>query len=122
MIGRGWLFLGFLAGCAPEEVQSDCTHDPPLSYASFGQGFMTSYCTGCHHSLLPDGQREGAPMGVDLDTYADVQQWAERIVARVETEENPMPPGGGPRADEIVNIREWIACKVADDIAAGEQP
>lgn len=100
----------------------DCARDPPLTYASFGQGFMRSYCTGCHSSLLPDGLREGAPVGINLDTYADVQQWAERILVRVDAEQNPMPPGGGPRIEDLANVHEWLTCKVADDVAAGEQP
>lgn len=109
-----------LLGCAEEEP-TDCVHDPPLSYANFGKGFMQQYCTACHASLLPEGLRMDAPIGVNLDTYADVQRWSDRIIARVEDTENPMPPGSGPRAEEIANLREWMACKVADDMAATEE-
>lgn len=102
-------------------VDAQCTRDPPLTWDSFGQGFMATHCAGCHSSLLPEGMREGAPPGVDLDTYAGVLEYAERVGARSLGEAPTMPPGGGPSEAERARLAEWLACAVAADLAALEE-
>ena len=82
-----------------------------LSFANFAQGFMDSYCLGCHSSALGEGQRAGAPMQVNFDTYELVQAQADRIRFRA-AENQDMPPQSGaqPTNDERANIGEWINC------------
>lgn len=109
-----------LLGCAGEADTASCDREPPLSYDSFGQSFMGKNCTGCHSSLLPSSHREGAPAGVDFDTYAGVLEWADRIEARSVGEGASMPPGGGPTEDERVLLAEWLECGVFPDVAALE--
>ena len=100
-----------------------CGRAPPLSYDRFGQQFMDTHCAGCHSSLLPESLREGATVGVDLDTYEGVLRHADRIEARALGEAPTMPPGGGPDEDELARLSEWLSCQVAEDRAAwlGEQ-
>lgn len=119
MIHRGgWLGLALALGAcsgAGDDSGGDCDRSPPLSWHSFGQGFMGKHCTGCHSSLLPDSHREGAPASVNFDTYADVVAQADRIAARALGDEPTMPPGGGPSAEEQALLAEWLRCGVAED-------
>lgn len=120
----GLLLLG--ASCGPEEdTDTLCDREVPLTYHSFGQGFMDNYCTGCHSSIIADGQRRGAPVGIDFDTYAGVLQYAERLEERVLIanrieDDNPMPPGGGPTTQDLDMLEEWLQCRVYDDKAEWE--
>lgn len=95
-----------LAACAAEP--DPCDTEPALTEAGFGRPFVDRYCTGCHSALLPDGYRNDAPLGVDLDRHADLAQWADRIAAR--TLDGSMPPGGGPTDEELAMLREWLVC------------
>lgn len=73
-----------------------------------GEPFVLDYCTACHGSALEGDARQGATEGIDLDTPDDVLAHAERVIARVE--ENTMPPGGGPRAEEVRRFLDWVEC------------
>ncbi len=103
---------------SPEDsANPECARTPPLTYANTGEGLMNKHCVGCHSSLLPEGMREDAPVGVDFDTYEAVLTWADRIEARATGDTPDMPPGGGPNAAEIALLTEWLHCEVADDRA-----
>lgn len=107
-----------LTGCGSSDDDTAafvCDRDPPLSYANFGEGFMSTHCEGCHSSYVTGNHREGAPLGIDLNTYADVVAWAERIDARAVDPAAGMPPGGGPSEDERVLLHEWLYCSVYPD-------
>lgn len=121
-MGYALFVLLFLLACGlfggDDSGNPACGREPPLTWANFGEGFMTKHCTGCHSSLLPEPMREGAPVGVDFDTYAAVLDWAPRIEATALGEAPAMPPGGGPGADELALLEEWLACEVAADRAA----
>ena len=107
--------LGALVACEGGEAtdSSACDRDPPLSYDNFGRGFLEKQCTGCHSSLLRAEQRNDAAVGIDLNSYRDALMWAERIQARVLDPEVPtMPPGGGPSADELILLDEWLQCEL----------
>jgi hypothetical protein len=82
---------------------------------------MDKHCNGCHSVLIPEAQRQGAPSGVDFNTYADVIEWHDRIIARgtLKVLDTPsMPPGGGPSESELAQALEWLECEVAKDKAA----
>lgn len=96
---------------APAGDSGTCHRDPPLEWANFGQGWMQKHCAGCHSSLVREDQRNGAPVGVDLDTWPDMLTWAERIDVRA-LDTLDMPPGGGPSEEERRLLREWLDCAV----------
>ncbi len=98
---------------------ADCAHDPPLSYDNFGRGYLRTHCAGCHSEGLPEGSREGAPVGVDLDTWAGALTWAERTEARATGESPTMPPAGGPTPDERLRFEEWVRCELLPAAAEG---
>ena len=111
--------LLFLFACSSynKDTATFCDHDPPLTYANFGKGYIDKHCVGCHSSLIPVDTRVGAPIGVDLNTYQDVLMWAERIGARSTGDYPTMPPGGGPSADEIALLEEWLECDIYPTVA-----
>ena len=107
------IILTLLVSCGTKNTDSadlDCSRTPPLTYNNFGRGYLDKHCVGCHHSLLPQDMREGAPIGVDLDTYEFSIEWAERIEARATGEIPTMPPGGGPSEEEREMLSEWLRC------------
>lgn len=108
--------LGLLLvfACVGKEGDSatGCERMPPLTYDNFGAGLLEQHCTGCHSSLVPEDHREGAPTGVDFDTYEGVLTWAERIEARAVPDGSTMPPGGGPSEEQRALLHEWLTCTV----------
>ena len=118
--GVAIFFAAFLmVGCAGDGadsggVDSTC-RQPALSYSNFGEGFMDKHCNGCHSSYLPEGSRGNAPLGVDLNSYADVLSWVHRVDQRATGDAPTMPPGGGPEPSEVRQLEEWLRCAVWDD-------
>ncbi len=100
-----------LLACGGKLGDSACaTHDPPLDWENFGAGFMASNCNGCHHSLLLEGARSGAPLGVDFDTLGGVVAWEDAIRERATPEDATMPPSGALSEDERALLAEWLEC------------
>jgi|GEM_PF-1489292 len=99
----------------------DCSRNPPLTWDNFGKGHMDKHCNGCHSVLYTGEFRREAPVGIDFNTYADVIEWHDRIIARGTRkvlEQPSMPPGGGPSDLELEMALEWLECEVAKDKAA----
>ena len=92
-----------------QERNDDCT-DNLWNYNNVGAPFMMTWCTSCHHAELPEEQRSDATVGVDLDTYAAVVHYLDRIQARALSEPPTMPPAGGPSDEELQRLQEWIDC------------
>ena len=91
---------------------ASCLRDPPLTWENFGKGHMDKHCNGCHSSLLVREElRNGAPLGIDFDTFEGNLEWGDRILQRGIIEVS-MPPGGGPSAEEIRLFQEWVVCEV----------
>jgi hypothetical protein len=97
-----------------------CPPDNVLTWRSFGAGFLLTWCTGCHASGLPEAERQGAPAGVDFDTYAAYKPLERLVHERAVLEAHaaatdpaaasPMPPAGVvPEADRR-RLEQWIAC------------
>lgn len=116
--------MGHGDGCCTEEsvlgppTETVCPSDSQLTYANFGETFMTTYCTGCHSSTLSGDARMGAPEFHDFDTQLGVQKVANHIdqaagvgPAAMNT---AMPPdeddGPKPTIDERRQLAEWISC------------
>jgi uncharacterized membrane protein len=111
------LCIALAWGCGDEGDDSaeTCGRTPSLTYVNFGKGYLAKHCVGCHSSLNPNGHRKGAPLGVDLDTYELVLDWAERIEVRSLGDSPGMPPGGGPSEEERARLEEWLTCTVVPE-------
>jgi hypothetical protein len=111
------LLLGLQTACDDTIIGSgvpigtSCLRDPPLTWTNFGQGMMGKHCTGCHSVFQRQGQRNDAPLGVDIDTFDDVLKWADRIQVRA-VDNTGMPPGGGMLEFERDLLEEWLRCEV----------
>lgn len=81
------LFSFSLAGCL-----GDGTLDDVADCAATGQELLAIHCLGCHSSALGDGQRGGAPRGLDFDTDDDVRRH-ESAIRSAAIDGGAMPPG-----------------------------
>src|SRR6476646_370872 len=88
-----------VAGCTntavPTPTKAVCPDPDPgtLTWASFGQQFMVTYCNDCHSSTLVHAQRNGAPLYHDYDTLMGVLQIPDHIDSY---------SGAGPAADNTL--------------------
>jgi uncharacterized membrane protein len=111
------MFL-FLAACTSSATDSTCPTANAPTYASFGESFMASYCTGCHSREA--GDRHGAPSDIELDTEADVIQHASEIdqtaAAGPSAKNTAMPDMSGPvhvqpSEAEREQLGQFLACE-----------
>jgi hypothetical protein len=125
----GLLFAGCTAPATP--TQAKCPDPDPgtLTWASFGQPFMTEFCTSCHSSTLAHADRNGAPLYHDYDTLMGVLAIPDHIDsfagAGPAADNTLMPPArcastpGGPLDRDCPQPSEqqrrdlsvWIACE-----------
>jgi uncharacterized membrane protein len=91
-----------------DTAQDGC--DASLGWDTVGQPYSRTWCTSCHSSTLVPEARQGAPEGVDFDTYAGVTAYADRIAARIASVDQPMPPVGEPPADDTDRMVRWLDC------------
>ncbi len=99
-----------------EETDTDtagnyCADVPTVTYESFGRGFLTANCQGCHASTAAD--RYDAPEDVTFDTVEEVWAQAELvlIVASTYSGLDPtMPPQGGVTEDDQTRLQWWLRC------------
>jgi uncharacterized membrane protein len=77
-----------------------------VSYTEHVKPLLDTYCTGCHASFLQGADRNGAPTGVDVDTYAGAVQWADRSNARIQA--GSMPPSGGLSSSDRELFQKWV--------------
>jgi len=104
---RWFASLLLLSACAGPEASASCDD---LSYETFGEGYLRSWCTGCHHSALEGDDREGAPEAVNLDTHEGALEWLDRVETRATGDEPTMPPVGGADAHERERFAQWLQC------------
>ena len=101
--------LVLLAACAESPMEIDemtCPPNTTLTYASFGQHFMSEHCNTCHST-----SKAGAPGSYKFDSHADVQKHAKRIFIRAAGPNVTMPPGpDDPPEFERDQLAEWLAC------------
>lgn len=108
---RSWGELALLAALVScgDEADEACPPDSDLTWSTFGDPFVRSWCTGCHSSALAEPDRQGAPVGVDLDTLEGVRAHLADVRRRA-VREADMPPAGGPDEGDRALLDEWLAC------------
>jgi uncharacterized membrane protein len=87
-----------------------CSEQPVITYDTFGRGFLSAYCDGCHGSAVTD--RQEAPEDVVFDSHDGAVEWAERILARAGPSdgEPTMPPAGGVAPADAERLVIWLTC------------
>jgi len=86
-----------------------CATGTDTTWYNTGRPVTLAWCAPCHSQTLVGDERQGAPEGVNLDDYAGVVAWAERIRVRA-TEAGDMPPMGGVPPEDLERLQEWIDC------------
>ena len=115
------ILLVSATGCPaarPVPTGAQCPPGSSLTYANFGEPFMTNYCIDCHSSALKGAARHGAPLYHDFDTFVGVMQVANHIdswTAAGPDAINEIMPEDDPRPslEERYQLGEWIACERA---------
>ncbi len=112
------VWLGACSGAttsAGEQTPSVSTNDPCdasvwQTWHTFGQGYVSTWCTPCHSETLVGDARRGAPDAVNLDRWEDLQTHLQRSIARSVAPDPTMPPGGGIQASEIALWTQYLEC------------
>lgn len=95
-------------GTRTDDTGDFCADVPLVNYATFGQGFLSTHCQGCHASTAPN--RYGAPEDVVFDTVEQVWDQASFILLLTLGEEPQMPPAGGVTPDDQTRLEWWLRC------------
>ena len=103
------------SGLEGVETGSICPSNSTLTYETFGQDFMESYCVRCHDSQKTGDARMNAPLEHDFDTLEGVMLVADHIdefaAAGPDAINEVMPPDGDkPSIAERRQLGEWLAC------------
>ena len=109
--------LALAAACAGSPTGAECPTTNPPTYASFGQQFMTTYCTSCHSAAATN--RHGAPRSQNYDTEVDILLHAsdidEAAAKGPDATNTSMPELGGtvtrkPTDAERELLGQYLAC------------
>lgn len=100
-------------------VDSGSTACSGPTWTDFGDGFFRTWCASCHSSTTPD--RNGAPEGLDYETYEQVVAGAEAIRDAVLVRHS-MPLGGGVYPDDLEELEAFLDCPSLGEGAAAEVP
>jgi uncharacterized membrane protein len=98
------------AGCTGEPGGDSalCSEaDRAVDWESFGVGFFSGYCRGCHSAGVDN--RYGAPAAVDFDSLDQVRTHASAVRATV-LEDATMPVGGGVDEEDLLLLDRFLAC------------
>jgi hypothetical protein len=115
------LYLGALTACSSVNEKGGptgavCPPNSTLTYDTFAQSFMNSYCVSCHSSTLSGSARNGAPSDHNFDTLAGLRATEpehidEEAAAGPNRVNTDMPPGEPRPSDaERRELGEWLAC------------
>ncbi len=85
-----------------------CETVPLITWETFGEGFLTTHCQGCHASAALN--RHDAPEVFTFDTEQDAVKWIGAILSVATGEEPTMPPQGGPSDEDRERLRIWLEC------------
>jgi hypothetical protein len=78
------------------------------TWATFAQGFFSTWCTRCHSTTRTGTDRNGAPDGFNWDDQSSVQAHLDQIRIAVGVG-NFMPPNDPrPPCDQRQRIVRWI--------------
>ena len=126
-----WAFavvtVGGVAACGgddhPREGAATGSVSPSpntLTYATFGESFMTRYCVRCHSTAVTGDARQGAPADHNFNAFAGVLRFADHIdehaAAGPNAVNSDMPPSDPkPTEEERRQLGQWLACETSTD-------
>ncbi len=77
-----------------------------ITYTDQISFLLNNNCVECHASNKEGAERNGAPIDVNLDTYENVIEVAER--ANIQIQAGTMPPTGGLQLELRALFQQWI--------------
>jgi uncharacterized membrane protein len=90
---------------------ASCTAADAPTYETFGQAFMTDYCSSCHSASVTGTARLGAPPEDVFDTLAQIQGNTEELAHEVESKAMPFPTAKKfPTDAERALFTQWMSC------------
>ena len=107
--------LLFLAACGDKQDainDGDGTDEPAgcesgdVTWANAVSELMTTNCTACHSSERSGQDRNGAPNGVNFNSYDAATDSAEEANERIQR--GTMPPGGGLSQNQRDCFNAWV--------------
>ena len=87
-----------------------CPEDSVVTWESFAESFITTRCLACHTENHSGTDRQGAPEGIDFDSYEAVVAHASRVAAVATGSSPTMPPADGVEEADRARLAEWLAC------------
>lgn len=101
--------FAMLLGCDGDKQDPVFVSDGDVGAVNFisdVQPILETNCLRCHSISKSGGERNGAPLTVNFDTYENVVNLADRANARIQS--GTMPPGSGlPDTDRVV-FSDWV--------------
>jgi uncharacterized membrane protein len=95
---------------APLVSKRDCsTLEPVPTFEDLQRGIL-QICHRCHSAQVSGAARNGAPDGVNFDTYEEFKVFADTASFLVEKRVMPFPDGGGPTEAQRRELYAWAAC------------
>lgn len=92
------------------ESYEECSDGTYWTYETAGEPFLLNYCTSCHSAGLTEEQRNGAPLGIDLDTPEKVQLLRVDILKQITPKNPKMPPSATVAEEPKEWFIEWLRC------------
>ena len=114
MRARPWLLSLMIFACSGADDTEDtdpvdpCAEAAPVTWNTFGQGFLSLHCQTCHAKDAVD--RQGAPESISFETEADAARLSGAILAVTRSDPPQMPPGGGLEAADLGRLETWLTC------------
>ncbi|MBI5507902.1 MAG: hypothetical protein HY903_04005 [Deltaproteobacteria bacterium] len=107
-----------MPGCGekqdPAPSPGECDVTNAVSYAGDIRPLFESYCLPCHSATAAD--RQGAPAGLNFDTYAEAS--ANAALANSVIQPGLMPPdflGRAPTDGERCRFQAWVDAGAPDN-------
>lgn len=97
-----------------------CPPGNTLTYETFGEKFMSDFCTRCHSSEVSGDLRLDAPEDTNFDTLNGIKQHLAHIDANAAAgplATNEIMPDADPRPtlEQRTQLGQWIACGAPAD-------
>jgi len=114
------LALHLLAACSSNDPQDEPDSSPPPAntcpppaevptFSDLESGILP-ICRECHSASVTGDARQGAPPGIDFDTYEQFANAGESAAYLVRYRIMPFPNGDGPTEEQRKELYDWVAC------------
>jgi len=90
----------------PEGGDDDVDVDGGVTYTEHVAPILDASCISCHAGHLEGADRNGAPVGVNFDTYEAAVESGDAANTRIQA--GSMPPSGPLSDDDKAIFQHWV--------------